>query len=652
MKTYFTLLLLLLLNTTHLFGQSAYSKLCYEGVQKEKNGDLVGAKIIYTQAIGMKPQETMAFLFRGKVSFRLGEYDNSIADLTFVISLEPKNTNALNVRSQAYLKKDELEKAINDQSTLLTIVTKKDALYSATLIRRANTYFSLKKFTESAADYTTYINSALLNSQFIETEVYKKRALCYFKLEKYADAITDLQAFNATNNSSLQSHYMIGLAYYQLKDLENAKKSAEKLFEIDPSKRIVYSGDKILKLYDYESNKAQINFELEEIKAKLKEVNTIPSINLQQIELLDLYTRTKSIWSKHVMVYEEDIKFRDSLKVFIKSIYANLLEKPTIDEEARKLIVQANNATNETNYEKSILLYANSLLIEPCNHLAYYNLSLLYARKDNYENAIHNMREYIFLNPNASDKRAAQDKIYEWEGKLNSTKKEESVDPELVNYMKDNKADDAFFILSYGIKNPLGFASKFNPYETMEDRLFRSGKLGIKPGYYLEIGGGGGNFSNKKRVGYFIHGYARYHQNEIDWRSAGDVFSADSKKHYLRYIEFSEKIGMWLRPANNTFIELSWMPSILMLFDVEYNLENSTMWQHRSFGPVNPRASQTLGATLRYRFLAVSYEWSFVPFKFSTYNYYLDKLTNIETTSRETGKTKIKYSTIRLSLYF
>ncbi len=47
---------------------------------------------------------------------------------------------------------------------------------------------------------------------------------------------------------------------------------------------------------------------------------------------------------------------------------------------------------------------------------AYSNLALLSAQIDNYEAAIYYLKKYLMLEP--EDARAAQDKIYEWEGKL------------------------------------------------------------------------------------------------------------------------------------------------------------------------------------------------------------------------------------------
>ena len=48
----------------------------------------------------------------------------------------------------------------------------------------------------------------------------------------------------------------------------------------------------------------------------------------------------------------------------------------------------------------------------------YFNLALLSAHTGNYLYAIINMKKNLLLVPEAKDARAAQDKIYEWELKM------------------------------------------------------------------------------------------------------------------------------------------------------------------------------------------------------------------------------------------
>ena len=68
------------------------------------------------------------------------------------------------------------------------------------------------------------------------------------------------------------------------------------------------------------------------------------------------------------------------------------------------------------NYQKALELYAEVAKINPSSYPeGYYNMALIAAEMKNYSFAIFNMKKYLIINPEASDARVAQDKIYEWE---------------------------------------------------------------------------------------------------------------------------------------------------------------------------------------------------------------------------------------------
>ncbi len=69
----------------------------------------------------------------------------------------------------------------------------------------------------------------------------------------------------------------------------------------------------------------------------------------------------------------------------------------------------------EKNYMKAIELYKKAIAIDQIAYPAgYSNVALLFAQINNFNAAINNMKKYLLLEPEASDARSAQDKIYEW----------------------------------------------------------------------------------------------------------------------------------------------------------------------------------------------------------------------------------------------
>jgi hypothetical protein len=114
-------------------------------------------------------------------------------------------------------------------------------------------------------------------------------------------------------------------------------------------------------------------------------------------------------------------KYTDQIDAFkpLATKYRALSIKPTISEEQRKFIVQANTSLQEKNYNNAISFYTSAISIDPTAYPgAYYNLALAYALVDKYEDAVLNMNKYLLLVPDAPDARQARDQIYEWELKI------------------------------------------------------------------------------------------------------------------------------------------------------------------------------------------------------------------------------------------
>jgi tetratricopeptide (TPR) repeat protein len=101
------------------------------------------------------------------------------------------------------------------------------------------------------------------------------------------------------------------------------------------------------------------------------------------------------------------------------SEYRKLRVKPPITEEQRKFIVQANAFNQQKNYIKAIELYKKAIEVDQTTYPAgYSNLALLSAQVNNFDGAINYMKRYLLLEPEATDSRSAQDKIYEWESQI------------------------------------------------------------------------------------------------------------------------------------------------------------------------------------------------------------------------------------------
>jgi len=153
-------------------------------------------------------------------------------------------------------------------------------------------------------------------------------------------------------------------------------------------------------------------------------------IRLGKLEFLLLRrpTETSSMNLKSLADYffyfqhQTNIKLYDSLLVAFKPIatqYNTLKVKPTVTEEQRKYIVQANGFNEQKMYDKAIELYIKAIKVDQTTFPAVYlNLALLSAQVNYFDTAIYYMKKYLLFEPLALDARGAQDKIYEWKAQL------------------------------------------------------------------------------------------------------------------------------------------------------------------------------------------------------------------------------------------
>lgn len=136
----------------------------------------------------------------------------------------------------------------------------------------------------------------------------------------------------------------------------------------------------------------------------------------EKVSIIDsLYThliKLKSILEK------QDLDHNLLLESFKKN-YTDTSNNKILNEDQRRFIVQAKAATEEKKYYKAIELYENAINLNPYAYpMVYKEIALLESKNGNYFVAIYNMKKYIFLVNGSEEARSAQDKIYEWELKL------------------------------------------------------------------------------------------------------------------------------------------------------------------------------------------------------------------------------------------
>ncbi len=92
--------------------------------------------------------------------------------------------------------------------------------------------------------------------------------------------------------------------------------------------------------------------------------------------------------------------------------------KPELPEDARRYKVQAERALREKEFEDAAELFEQALVVAPWWPEGHFNRALMLGEIREYEEAISSMKRYLLLAPDAQNARAAQDTIYEWEGRM------------------------------------------------------------------------------------------------------------------------------------------------------------------------------------------------------------------------------------------
>ncbi len=95
--------------------------------------------------------------------------------------------------------------------------------------------------------------------------------------------------------------------------------------------------------------------------------------------------------------------------------YRNASVKPPLPEEAVRYKVQAELAVQQKRFDDAVDLYDQALGIAPWWPAGHYNRGLILGELQDYQDGIRALQKYLKLEPDASNARAVQLKIYQWE---------------------------------------------------------------------------------------------------------------------------------------------------------------------------------------------------------------------------------------------
>ena len=96
--------------------------------------------------------------------------------------------------------------------------------------------------------------------------------------------------------------------------------------------------------------------------------------------------------------------------------YRAAAAKHELPEEARRFKVQAEGAVRDKDFAGAAGFYKRALQVAPWWPEGRFNRALVLSETGDFQGAMTEMKRYLALVPDAPNARAAQDKIYAWEG--------------------------------------------------------------------------------------------------------------------------------------------------------------------------------------------------------------------------------------------
>lgn len=324
------------------------------------------------------------------------DFDKAEKLYLHLLSIQPEDTNVLNLLGLLYISKKKEEEAI----TYLTraFVLKKSA-YIATNLAKA--YYFNKEYDKSIKIFKEAL--AIEPSE----DIYYSLALTYKSNKDYDNAIPCYKKALEFNNSNYKTYYNLSLTYKCMKDDENALFYAERSAELCDNDEEVYT-----LLSGYYEKKCDYAKAIRALK-KATEIN--PHKYLYFYNLGVLYSKEKN-FDEAVLAYNTAILLNSSYVesyVNIATIYKDkdvnvalsyLQKAYSLNPKEENVCLSLAQIYKDTyDNEKSIEILKEFLYFKPKNAEAFSLLAMNYMDIGDYDKALEFYNKAITINSNNSN---------------------------------------------------------------------------------------------------------------------------------------------------------------------------------------------------------------------------------------------------------
>ena len=365
-----------------------------EARRLDSQGQTDAALAALDQAVRDRPDDTVAWAFRGALHLKKQRYPQAVSDFSRAIALNETDIG-YSMRGKARVRMGLYDDAIAD-------FNKAEAMGHrelSTTIYRGQAYFE-KGQHQQALEYFT----AAIATDPNHFAAYGWRGSTLTRLGRYPEALSDFERYLPIIPHDVPALWDQGQAFLKTGQTERARENVRKLIELDPRLAVNFSGERALDLYDLDKRRTVVKQALGD--AKEAEAGGQWQKAFEHFEWARSYVTGRRA---------EDREDQKTILEGVRRSYAMLSVKPELPEAARRFVVQAVSMAEQKDYERAVQLYGKGLGVAYWWPEAHFNSALLLADQTRFVEAIAEMKAFLDLAPASADARAAQDKIYEWE---------------------------------------------------------------------------------------------------------------------------------------------------------------------------------------------------------------------------------------------
>ena len=201
------------------------------GEEKYKLGDYENAIADYDMTVQLNPDHADAYNNRGNVKYKLKQYNAAIADYDMAIRLNPNHADAYNNRGKAKHKLEQYRAAITDYNAAIQL--KSD--YADAYNNRGKAKHKLEQYRAAITDY-----NAAIQLKPDHAEVYNNRGKAEHNLGQYVIAITDYDMAIHLNRDNADAYNNRGRAKHKLKQYAAAIADYDTAIRLKPDYAYTY----------------------------------------------------------------------------------------------------------------------------------------------------------------------------------------------------------------------------------------------------------------------------------------------------------------------------------------------------------------------------------------------------------------------------